>query len=455
MTTSAYLSGSPLRLSPGGSARCQMKVSNHGSTVESYVIGVTGDLAAYSTVEPAEISLYPGSEGAVTVAIELPADAPVRAGEIPFGVVVEPQEDPSGVTVPEGLVTVEPVDALKIELVPQTSHGRFGSRHRVAVHSRGNRPITLALTAKDPNGALDFSFRPARIEIEPHTARFVTVGVRPVDRIWRGPAQTRGFTLIAAEDRRTEVATAENVAAEPLATLDGTMVQAAVLPPWIGRAAVGGLAGVMALLAVWFLAVKPTIRSTAEEALARPVTELNQKADAASDAAQQAKRDADQAKKQSADQRAGAKPSAEEKAEEDEAKRLQETQQQTLEGTPFDRRLAVDAAPASTSEATFKVPQGQVLRITDLVFESPGNVGTLQIRRDGKVLISLQPQTFRDGFDQHFVSPIIFSAGERLIIRLACTTPAPGDNRCRNAVYAGGSLAAKRSPAKPSATPAG
>ena len=72
------------------------------------------------------------------------------------------------------------------------------------------------------------------------------------------------------------------------------------------------------------------------------------------------------------------------------------------------------------------------------------------------MLLALQTENFRDLVDQHFVSPIIFVERERVVVRLQCTTPAPGDNQCRNAVYVGGSLAPKPKPAgtgKPTTPP--
>lgn len=491
-----------LRLTPGGSVQCRVAVTNHGSVVESYNLRVTGDLATFASVEPSTLSLYPDAEGSATLTFDLPVDAPVEAGDVPFAVVVEPREHPGDVAVPEGTVTVQARDALTGELTPRTSHGRRRARHSLAVDNRGNRAVTLEFAGKDPDALLGFRFRPERLRIAPGTAAFVTVDVRAVDRIWRGTPVTRTFTVHALDaaaprepaDRvapslatsgpasapppeSPASATAATVPApaqpgagrtprrvtprEPVVSVDGTMVQDATLPSWLGRAVLATVAGAAALVALWFLALRPAIQSTAQDAVAAPLNQIRQEVGQARTAAEDANRQAGAAQEQagSASSAAGeAKDSAGTAAEtvqsqrqEREREQMAETQQEALAGAPFNRRLPVVANPGDTVNATYTVPRGQVLRVTDLVFESPGDAGVLQVLRNDQVLLSVQPENFRD-LDQHFVSPIIFTERQRLIVRLTCTTPAPGDSACRNATYVGGSLAARPTP-RPTGTP--
>lgn len=72
-------------------------------SVEGCTLTVVGELAPYATVEPATLLLYPESEGSATVTITLPRDAGIEAGEVPFGVVVEPQEHPADTAVPDAV----------------------------------------------------------------------------------------------------------------------------------------------------------------------------------------------------------------------------------------------------------------------------------------------------------------------------------------------------------------
>jgi hypothetical protein len=458
VATSAYLDVTTLRLAPGGTAQCRVAVTNHGTVVESYSVRVTGALAPYASVDQSTVSLYPGTEGTAVVTFSLPVGAPVDAGDVPFAVVVEPHENPADVSIPEGVVTVDVHDALTAELTPRTSHGKGRSRHALAIDNRGNRLVVLAFEGRDPDAQLTFRFRPERLRVAPGTAAFTAVTVRANERIWRGPSMTRTFALTATEvDPDALPATPDGPAvagppATPVAAVDGTMVQDATLPTWLGRAILAAVVGVAALAAAWFFLLRPTIESTAEKVVAAPLKKVADQATKANEAAAAAREDASAAQEQagSADNAAGkAAETADETRQDREQEQLAQAQQQALAGEPFNRRLAVAAPAGEVVTNSYTVPPGRILRITDLVFESPGNVGRLEVRREDQVLLSFQPENFRD-LDQHFVSPIIFDAGEELVVRLSCTTPAEGDNQCRNAAYVGGSLAAKP---KPSAKP--
>jgi hypothetical protein len=238
----------------------------------------------------------------------------------------------------------------------------------------------------------------------------------------------------------------------PVVAVDGSMVQDATLPPWLNRAILAAVVGVAALAAVWFLLLRPTIESTAQEVVAEPLRKVAEQAGEARQAAEEASQDASAAQEQAGSAGSAADKAADtatETRQDREQEQLVEAQQQALAGEPFNERLAVATGAGDTVTDTYTVPTGKILRVTDLVFESPGNVGRLEVRRDDQVLLSFQPENFRD-LDQHFVSPIIFTAGEELVLRMSCTTPAQGDNQCRNAAYVGGSLADKpKPPAKP------
>ncbi len=70
------------------------------------------------------------------------------------------------------------------------------------------------------------------------------------------------------------------------------------------------------------------------------------------------------------------------------------------------------------------------LSITDIVLQNPaGDSGTLTILRDQTPLLVQQLDNFRD-LDFHFITPLIFTAGQKLVLSIVCankpvgTTPA-------------------------------
>lgn len=82
-------------VSPGAEATTTLTVRNDGDIVEAYTLDVVGDCAAWTTVEPARVSLYPGTSETVTVRFAPPRSHEVRAGEVPWGYGCCPPSTPS------------------------------------------------------------------------------------------------------------------------------------------------------------------------------------------------------------------------------------------------------------------------------------------------------------------------------------------------------------------------
>src|SRR5688572_12010054 len=133
MSTTASLDSSSVRLDPGDQVVIPLQIRNNGEIVEGYKIEVVGAPAAWATVEPETVSLYPGSSTTATVSFHPPRSAQVPAGEQQFGVVVTPAEHPDEAVVPEGVIEVLPFLETTAELMPHTSQGSRHGRHQVAV----------------------------------------------------------------------------------------------------------------------------------------------------------------------------------------------------------------------------------------------------------------------------------------------------------------------------------
>lgn len=83
-----------MTVSPGAEATTTLTVRNDGDIVEAYTLEVVGDCAAWTTVEPARVSLYPGTSETVAVRLAPPRSHEVKAGEVPLGVRVLPHGAP-------------------------------------------------------------------------------------------------------------------------------------------------------------------------------------------------------------------------------------------------------------------------------------------------------------------------------------------------------------------------
>src|SRR5699024_10588184 len=147
MSTMARLEETSIRLTAGTTETVPLLIRNDSEIVEGYRFEVLGVPQEWTSVEPVEITgLYPGAQTTAAVTFAPPASAQVPAGRFDFGIRVIPTENPENVVVPEGMVEVLPYLQTTAELIPRTSHGRRGARHRLAVDNRGNAPVTVQLT---------------------------------------------------------------------------------------------------------------------------------------------------------------------------------------------------------------------------------------------------------------------------------------------------------------------
>ncbi|HEV2086792.1 MAG TPA: hypothetical protein VGR21_00640 [Cryptosporangiaceae bacterium] len=414
MTAVVTLEPPALELAPGEEARCSVQIRNTGDLVEAYQLEVVGAPAQWASVEPASVSVYPGNEATAEISFRPPRSPRAPAGELPFAVRVVPTEHPEEVTVPEGTVLVGGFVDTTAEIIPRTSRGRFWARHKVAVDNRGNVPLQAALSGGDPDGMLNFRTRPDALVVGPGQAAFATLAVRPRKPLWRGEPVTMPFQTVV----RTEE--------QPDLVLDGTMLQLPVLP----RGTLRALAALLALLALWFLVLKPTIASAARDAVAQPVAAAKKDAANADAAAKKAQAQQDQAAQ-------AAKVAA------DAAKKANPNAATTIAARPFSQRLTMAAPPNATDSSTFTVPAKQTLTITDVVLQNPqGDTGRLDLLANGKVLLTLALANFRD-IDYHFVSPIEVPAGRTVVARMTCQqvgSPLPGNDgsACRSAALVTG-----------------
>ncbi|MFE5791118.1 hypothetical protein ACFQ8C_00945 [Streptomyces sp. NPDC056503] len=443
MSLTASLDASHVTAVPGGETSLPLQVRNSGTTVEEYRFEVAGACAAWTTVEPATLSLYPGSTETVSVTFRPPRDPSVPAGETPFGVRVVPTSDHAEPVVPEGRVTVAPFVEVTAELVPRGSHGVLRGTHKVAVDNRGNAPLTVALTARSGTERTGITFTRPELPVEPGRAAFAELRVKPARRLWRGTPVVHTFQAVVAPPAPE--------GEEPPApvVLDGSYQQEAILPRWLPRALV--LACVLALILTgfWYGMLRPAVKSAAREAITPEVI-----ASATSGP--------DQGGGQSGGQTGGGsggatstptptptptasatpsvkpspKPSAKATAKPLPAPVPTSAQVQVRDG--------VGGGPRSGTALT--VPAGKAFRLTDIVVQNPqGDAGTVVVTVDrGSRVLTLALENFRDS-DYHFVTPIMVPAGGEVTMTVDCrkigrpvNAPAPG--RCAESLFLGGTL---------------
>jgi len=397
---------------PGQSATFTMRVRNTGSVVDEFTFEPIGEGAGWIRVEPGVLPLFPSAEETVRVVVTPPRDASSRAGPLAFAVKASSREDAANSAVAEATVQVQPFTDLLGELVPRTVRGRRRARAELAVDNRGNTPTELELEGRDVDGNVAVDVRPSAVTVEPGTASFAGVTVRPRRRFLRGPSKTHQYQVVGAPPQ-----------GEPL-LIDGVMAQEAILPPWFMRALLATVLLLALLVGLWFALLKPTVESAAEDAAEAAAEEaiagpLAQQAEQIS-ALEQATTGTTTPSAVGGD------------GEPEPGGGLLEL------GEPFDTRLAASALPGQAGDQAVTVGGGQVLSITDVFLQNPqGDAGRLRIRRGEAILLEVALQNFRD-LDYHFVSPLTFSGGQTVVLEVACELTA--SDRCRAGAYLTGFL---------------
>ncbi|PKT67933.1 hypothetical protein CW362_37765 [Streptomyces populi] len=446
MTTAASLDTTAVTAEPGGRIEVPLQIRNSGSTVEEYRFEVVGPAAAWATVEPTSLSLYPDSTGTAVLALSPPRSSEVPAGDVPFGVRVVPASAPDTTVVPEGVVTVLPFASITGELVPRGFDGAWRGRTDVAVDNHGNTPITVQLAAQGDSSRVRLGLSRETVELLPGAAELSRLTLRPTRRLWRGTPVVHPFQVV--------VTPAGELPHEAV-SLDGTYQQNAILPRWLPRALMAAVAAAVALAVLWFALLRPVVRSAAKEESKKQVAAAMSPSPGASGGGGASAGAGGSGKGQ--DAAGGGSPSPGASAG--------STAGSTGGGTggtggggaggsgggaagdPRSAQVEVkdSAGGDPTAGTVFRVPKDQVLDLTDLVVQNPqGDSGTVVIAAEDRTLLRLALQNFRDQ-DYHFVTPIAVPAGGRITMTVTCAkvgqpVGAPKPGQCEESVLVGGTL---------------
>ncbi|MEU5151547.1 hydrolytic protein [Streptomyces yangpuensis] len=402
---------------PGGIATTSLTVRNDSDIVEAYRLEVVGDCAAWTTVEPERVSLYPDTSETVTIRLAPPRSPQVRAGDLPLAVRVLPTEQPDAVRVPETTVHVGQFRELRAESAPKRRRGWLRGRYRLAVRNEGNAPVKVGFTPAQPGEELKFDFAPAALKLEPGESAEVVLKVRTGSPVWFGAPVTWPFTVEVAETGDGEDGDA--AAARPeqeavRAPLEVEFVQIPIFPTWL----LAVLAALLALLLAWFMLVRPAVRSTAKEAAAEAARNPAPAADAAGQTPV-----AGGGKQPGG---AGAGPGA--------AKGNQPGAGGGGGGAgtgggggggglQSSATIDLQTGGGQSKTGSYTVPAGKVFGITDLVVANfQGDEGVVTINFGDRKITTIALETFRNQ-DYHWVTPISITESQTVTVQVTCAKP--------------------------------
>ncbi|MBE1603783.1 hypothetical protein [Actinopolymorpha pittospori] len=413
-------------VTPGAIATTTLTVRNDSDIVEAYDLTVAGACADWTTVKPARVSLYPGTSETVTLTLAPPRSPEIRAGEVPLGVRVLPNEHPESVKVLETTVHIGEFHELRTELAPRRRRGWLRGRYLPAVRNQGNTPVRVSFTPGQAGEELGFTFAPAEPALEPGESTEVRLRVRTAKPVWFGNPVVWPFTLDTRETgEREETAQAHPADIVVAPSLNAEFVQIPIFPKWL----LAVLAALLALLLAWFALVRPEVRSAAEEAATEAVQPRPTPADSATEAVQPYPTPAD-------GQADGSSPGT---GADNQPGGGQETGATTGSGSgagggsadgggtgvPQQSSATIDlkTGTGQTQTGAYKVPENSVFGVTDIVVANfQGDEGVMTINFGDQKITTIALETFRNQ-DYHWVTPIKIPANDTVTISVTCAKP--------------------------------
>ncbi|ONI81536.1 hypothetical protein ALI144C_19675 [Actinosynnema sp. ALI-1.44] len=417
MTVLVTLDDTPTTVTPGVVANRALVVHNTGTLVAQYTLEVLGDGKNWISVTPPSVNLLPGGQATAQVKLAPPRSWEVSAGPVPFAVRVRDRDTDLSV-VEEGTIEVEPFVELVAELVPTQRRARRHGRYRLAVDNSGNTTTVVAVHAADPDDALELTARPDVVRTTPGTTTIVGIDAAPRRRFLRGATKTLPFQVLLTTD--TE---------EPIST-DGVFLQDQLMPASLLKAAALLVVAVGALIACWYLLLKPKVSSVAtDQVLPQAQTQQSQPSTTTTPAPS------------TAGQPTGNPPPP------PAAKQQQSTTQTTVSTTtsapsttttttPAPLRFRIPTSTGSGKEASFSFagPPGSRLDLGDMILQNPmGDSGLLRISIGDDVVLETELSTFRDR-EVHYTYPLRVEDGVPVVVTIGCRTPGTGATGCTPAV---------------------
>ncbi|MFN2608116.1 MAG: carboxypeptidase regulatory-like domain-containing protein [Acidimicrobiales bacterium] len=249
-----------LDVAPGEAVVLEVEVFNASDVIDGYRLSLVGMGRQAFTATPPVLSLFPGTDGVMTVVLVLPAGFP--AGPHTMGVKVSSTTEAAETRVEEVSLEVAPVRDVRLTLSPQAVTGPGKATFEVALENAGNVAVEAPLAAADVERHLGFVFLPTQLVVGPgerKVARVRAKGRRP----FFGSPVPRPFTVTADD------------AGGPALEAAGTFVQKPLVPRGILTllTILGGIAlwGLVLLLGV-NKAVKTGVAAAKGENAANGVT---------------------------------------------------------------------------------------------------------------------------------------------------------------------------------------
>lgn len=381
---------------PGEPTSTTLTVVNLGDTTETFAIVPAGLAAGWVTIRPATVTLFGGSQEQVLVEISPPLLSSTTAGATALTMRIVPQSDPDDISATETTLQIAPNYDRKVTMLQPAQRARRKATYEVMVDNGGNTHASCRMRLSDATGRVEADFNPPAIGVEPGGSTLVKMKLHSNRLQWERRSRTVQFTVEAEQS------------GAPSASAIGTFVQVPMVPErFFGRLAWLGLIGA-GLAASWFALIKPEIervarRESRDAVAAAPVPSTVP----------------------------GAVPTS---------STISLPAEDLLPSVS--QRLEVQAATGETITASYTVPAGQTLLVTDAVLQNPYfDGGVAVLLRDNETLFEWVLDNVQIDAPNVLISPIEVPAGSTLTLQVTCSAAGdPSLQQCQPGLLFSGRL---------------
>ncbi len=399
MTSQAHFVSTHVAVALGTTTTERLVVVNDGDEEETYRLTPAGLAAGWVTLRPTTLTVPAHAEETVEVEIHPPRLPTTSAGPTGLTVRIATQRPDTEVLEAPITLDVQPVRDRRLSLLQPAQRGKRGATYELTLENRGNVQASCRMRLVDPTGRLEADFEPPAVGVDPGGTALVRAKVHTSQRQWERRRRTLTFRVEAEQAGVSTVGTT------------GTLVQTPMLPERLGSW-VAGLVAVLAVLAgAWFVVVKPAIDDAAADAVDErlassvPTTVVDPPATTTAAPTTAFATVATTA----APTTVAATPPT--------------TTTVTTSGALFSTLLQANVAPGQFGEAAYTVPDGTVLRITDVIVQNPNGdrgVASLSVGDDPKLSWTLE--FVAPTLATPLVSPIEAAGGTVVHFVVTCTS---------------------------------
>ena len=218
MAAQAWFSLDQVDVAPGSTVVLQLTVVNLADTTDAFVLTPSGLAAAWTTIEPATLTLFGGTQQVVAVEVRPPMLPSTTAGPTLLAVRIVPHSDPDDVRGAETTIVIGGSHSRRLDVLQPAQRGRLGATFEMMLENRGNTPASCRLRVVDPSGRVEGEFDPPAAGVEPGASTLIRLKLRTKGLQWERRARTLPFRIDADQT------------GSPTATAEATFVQVPMVP---------------------------------------------------------------------------------------------------------------------------------------------------------------------------------------------------------------------------------